>query len=228
MSLARQCIFGRPQELERYLASAGFRTDLPGVRWDKPATSQELFLAFGFEKYDDIDFNAEEGCTIVHDLNRPIPRELWGQYDLVFEAGTIEHIFDLRAVFENIVRLLRAGGTAFHLSPLTWVNHGFYNFSLTLFYDVYRCNGFGDTEFFVVAFPDDWERDPSIQYQKAPFTPDQIEVTPPPGTHMLICCITTKKRDLGEFRVPIQAAYDPSLKLDSRLATPSQPPSVSG
>ena len=217
VSLARQFITSNPKNVRAYLAKAGFRTKIDGYQWDRVMTSRELFLAFGFDRYDDIDFNDDEGCNIIHDLNRPIPTQYHGKYDLVFELGTLEHLFDIRTAFENIVRLVKVGGTVFHFSPLTWINHGFYNFSLTVFYDAYRSNGFSDMEFYLVAFPGDWAKNQSISYQKTQFIPQQIDVKPPKGAYALVSFIATKDRELEEFRVPIQAAYDPALKLKTPL-----------
>jgi hypothetical protein len=43
----------------------------------------------------------------------------------------------------------RPGGTIIHISPLTWFNHGFYNFNPKLFKGLIQANGY---EFLVEAF----------------------------------------------------------------------------
>jgi SAM-dependent methyltransferase len=216
MSLSRQFITTPPSEAKEFLERSGFGTQVPGYDWQRPLSSRELFLSFGFQSYDDIDFTPAEGCTIVHDLNQSVPAELYERFDLVIEMGTLEHIFDVRAVFESMVRMLKPGGTVFHFSPMTWINHGFYNFSLTLFYDVYRYNGFGEVAFFLVAFPQDWQADPRIAYEKVAFVPHQFRLRVPPQSEMIVSCIATKERSLDKFQVPTQAAYDAAL----RVATP--------
>ncbi len=223
VSLARQRITTHPRAIREYLDRAGFRTEVRGYRWDTPATSRELFLAMGFEHYDDIDIEGEPS-TIVHDLNQLVPKELWGRYDLVFELGTMEHVFDVRTVFESMVRLARPGGTVFHFSPVNWVNHGFYNFSFTLFYDVYRYNGFKDIELYLVGFPEDWTKNQNIALTKVDFVPHQVTVATPEGTLAVVACIATKGPEIETFRIPVQAAYDPSLRVDSTLKTWSASP----
>jgi hypothetical protein len=219
VSLGRQMITAPPTAVREYLRERGFAADVPGYNWKARLTSRELFTAMGFAQSDDLDFTADEGCSIVHDLNRPLPVALRGAYDLVFEVGTIEHVFDMRQVFDNIVSLTKVGGTVFHLSPLTWINHGFYNFSLTLFYDVYRCNGFENMQFFLVAFPAVFERVQTVQVQPMPFTPDLIVLKAPEGHFLMVSCAATKARDVRPFQVPIQAAYDPALRLSTKLKT---------
>ena len=153
-------------------------------------------------------------AALVHDLNRPVPEELWDQYDLIVENGTMEHIFDVRTTFANIIKMLKTGGVVFHLSPLNLINHGFFNFSLTLFYDVYRNNGFEDFDFFLVYFPLNWWKNQHIDYQRIDFRVGRIEPEIPKKYFAMVCFIAEKKRDAGRFNVPIQAIYDPDLDIE--------------
>jgi SAM-dependent methyltransferase len=92
-----------------------------------------------------LDFSPYEGAEIVHDLNRPAPEALHDRFDLIVDGGTTEHVFDVRQALTNIARMLKIGGRVIHISPANnWVNHGFYQFSPTLFYDYYGGNGFVD------------------------------------------------------------------------------------
>jgi SAM-dependent methyltransferase len=179
-----------------------------------PYTSRELFLDSGFSHYDDIDFVPDEGVTIVHDMNTPLPEHVKG-YDLVVECGTMEHIFDVAQVFKNMIQLCEVGGTVFHASPLTWLNHGFYNFSLTLFYDVYRNNGFDDFNFWLLNWPQNYLQVGSSDAKLVQFTPSQI--LQPVGSDFLMVAFTAKKKKDQPFKNPIQAAYDPALKLNTIL-----------
>ena len=221
ISLSRVSILSPPDAVKRYLGFSGFQAWASRVQWEGrnwPLSTRDLFLALGFEGYDDIDFDPDEGCTIVHDMNRPVPARLHGQYDLVLEMGTLEHIFDIRAVFESIVRMVKVGGVAFHFSPVNWFNHGFYNFSPTLFYDVYRVNGFESPIFYIIAFPLDWEKNQEIKFKQIEFTPQQTLLPPPPEGHLyMLACIAGKTKDIPAFQIPIQAAYDPALGLSTIL-----------
>lgn len=218
VSLSRVSIYSSATALKRYLEASGFQAWVDRVKWEGNLTTRELFLGFGFDHYDDIDFTSDEGCTIVHDMNRPVPAELHGQYDLAVEMGTLEHIFDIRTAFESIVRMLKVGGVAFHLSPVDWFNHGFYNFSFTLFNDVYRANGFDDPIFYIVAFPMEWDKNPEIRFAKIDFTPRQVLLSPAPEKHLyMVSCIARKAKELPSFQIPTQAVYDPVLNLNTPL-----------
>jgi SAM-dependent methyltransferase len=179
-------------------------------------TGRELLLDVGFKQYDDIDFVGNEGVSIVHDMNTPLPATV-KDYDLVLECGTLEHIFDVAQVFRNIIQLCKVNGTVCHISPLNWINHGFYNFSLTLFYDVYRNNGFEDFKFWIFDWPFNYGQVGSSPAIPIGFTPTQI--TPARDTGFLMVGFTAKKKTNLAFKIPIQAAYDPELALNTNLRT---------
>jgi SAM-dependent methyltransferase len=104
-------------------------------------TDSEFFRLLGFDEVASCDVSAYEGATLVVDLNQPIPPELHDRFDVVFNCGTMEHVFDVPTVLSNIHSLLKVGGRAIHIAPTSnMVDHGFYCFSPTFFGDYYRVN----------------------------------------------------------------------------------------
>lgn len=108
-----------------------------------PRRGQEaLFRELGFDGVESIDYYDAENPTYVLDLNRPVPESLRGQYDLVYDGGTTEHCFSTAEVLSNALRLAKVGGLIIHHLPVNnWIDHGFYQFSPTLFFDFYAANG---------------------------------------------------------------------------------------
>jgi len=103
----------------------------------------ELFGRLGFGRVESIDYYPDEKPTHVLDLNLPVPVELRGQFDLVYDGGTMEHCFNAPQVMLNAASLAAAGGLVIHHVPMNnWVDHGFYQFSPTLFFDFYGAAGF--------------------------------------------------------------------------------------
>jgi hypothetical protein len=102
----------------------------------------------GVGNLDTIDNSDYEGASIIHDLNRPVPPELWERFDAVVEAGSLEHIFNFPAAISNLMKMARVGGTVFLTTPANNLcGHGFYQFSPELIYRVFsRENGFDDTK----------------------------------------------------------------------------------
>jgi hypothetical protein len=64
-----------------------------------------------------------------------------GKFDLVIDAGTIEHCFNIGQAIINAANAVNEGGAIFHTPPMSMVNHGFYNISPTLLFDFYMQNG---------------------------------------------------------------------------------------
>lgn len=139
-----ECPTVTPQEAGRTLDARGRKGDL------HPET---MFKMLGFKRYVDIDISLDMSPKIVHDLNRALPLALYRSADLVVDGGTLEHVFDLKTAFENVVGLLKPGGWVFHISPVDWVNHGFVNFSPCLFHDLYKDNGFEQVLFWFSQWP---------------------------------------------------------------------------
>ncbi len=138
LTLGRQTPYLEPREYARALQRAG----APPV--PMPAYADDFFRALGAAQIDSVDASSFEGATLVHDLNLPIPVEWHQQFDVVFDGGTLEHIFDVRTALRNVMQALKAGGHFVGVSPLnSWCGHGFYQFSPELFWRTFSPdNGF--------------------------------------------------------------------------------------
>ena len=119
--------FGLPMEEQEAIKIA--RT---GDRFCEP-----LLHKLGASTVDSIDASDFEGATIIHDLNQPIPEALKDSYDVAFDGGTLEHIFDFPTAMRGCLELPRLGGHFIMISPANnQMGHGFYQFSPDLFYRV--------------------------------------------------------------------------------------------
>jgi SAM-dependent methyltransferase len=119
-------------------------------------SDRAFFRRLGFASVESADLSRWEGADHAVDLNEPVPGSLRGRFDAVFEAGTIQHLFHLPRLFENVHALLRPGGRVIHgMAPSSnHVDHGFHMFSPTLFDDFYRTNGWRiEASFFFEFFP---------------------------------------------------------------------------
>jgi hypothetical protein len=107
---------------------------------DRVIDAQSLFDAMGM-RFTAIDLVASRGCERIVDLNQPLAPDLVGAFDLVLDAGTMEHCFNVGQAVRNIIDMARVGGFVIHENPMSMVNHGFFNFSPTFYYDFYVQNG---------------------------------------------------------------------------------------
>jgi len=123
-------------------------------------SDRSFFRRLGFSEVESSDVSDWEGADRILDLNEPVPAELRGRYDVVFEAGTIQHVFHQPRVFENVHALLAEGGRAIHgMAPSSnHVDHGFWMYSPTLFHDFYTANGWRIESLYFFEFFPFWHR----------------------------------------------------------------------
>jgi hypothetical protein len=103
-----------------------------------------FFRLLGGKQVDAIDYSDYEGANVIHDMNKPLPDHLKGRYDVVFDGGSLEHIFNFPTAVRNCMEMVKVGG---HLMIQTPANnqfgHGFYQFSPELFFRILSpANGF--------------------------------------------------------------------------------------
>lgn len=106
-----------------------------------------------------IDIKRSRGVEHILDLNFPLPETWRGDYDLVIDAGTIEHCANIGQALMNAAQAVAPGGHVYHGPPLSMLNHGFYNICPTLLFDFYSTNGwevkhFSAFEVISPAFPE--------------------------------------------------------------------------
>ncbi|MFC1767269.1 class I SAM-dependent methyltransferase [Candidatus Margulisiibacteriota bacterium] len=117
---------------------------------------EDLFHSLGFKTVESMDIDDYQGCSILHDLNKDVPNELYNKYDLIYDGGTSEHIFNFPKVLENCFKMLKEGGRIIHLLPTSnYIDHGFYMFSPTVFYDYYSSNKYSISGCFLLKLPRD-------------------------------------------------------------------------
>lgn len=106
---------------------------------DQVIETFSLFKAMGM-RMTVLDINTVRGDEIICDLNEPIPDSLAGKFDIVLDGGTLEHCFNVGQAVKNFVAMLKVNGYVVHGNPLFALNHGFFNFCPTFYYDFYRDN----------------------------------------------------------------------------------------
>jgi len=111
-----------------------------------------FFKCLGFSEVSSLDYSDFESADIIFDLNNEnIPKKLENSFDMIIDAGTTEHVFNIPNVLKNLYKMLQVGGRIIHCSPSSnHIDHGFYMFSPTLFWDYYSANKFHINNCFVI------------------------------------------------------------------------------
>jgi SAM-dependent methyltransferase len=143
LQLGRQEILFKRDDLARIMRTCG----MPAERL-KPG-GQDLddiafFSIFDFDSISAADVSVEMTAEVVHDLNSadvsPAHR---GRFDVIFDGGTMEHVFHAPNLFAAIHALLAENGRIVHNTPASnSIDHGFYSFSPCLYHEYYKTNGY--------------------------------------------------------------------------------------
>ncbi len=117
------------------------------VSGERSLSDSEYLGFLGFSKIDSLEYSIMDGATIAHDLNAPLPAELYGKFDWIIDGGTLEHCFDVKEFMSSMVKLLKPGGHVLHINPSQGsANHGFFNYQPTFYFSFYKANGFIELE----------------------------------------------------------------------------------
>ena len=202
--------------LQRKTTFTAARDLAPQLDSDTRKTSEHLFRLFGVPQYEDIDVDSSQDCTVTHDLNVPVSVDLHSRYDFIFEHGTLEHVFDTRTALSSIVHMAKLDGWVCHVTPLSFVNHGFYNFSLNLFDDFYRLNGFDEFKYWILAYRRSYLTDQELVVAEMPYCSNWIyldqSVTADMRDQLCLAVLAKKCEQVPEIRVPVQSIFDPTRR----------------
>ena len=118
-------------------------------------TANTFFKALGIEEISSVDIaGSEHSPDLIHDLNNPLPETYRNKFNVIVDPGTLEHVFDIKSGFANIVHALKVGGTIIQQLPIYSYNGGYYNINPNLLNDFYTKNGFSKIKMFIIM----WDR----------------------------------------------------------------------
>jgi SAM-dependent methyltransferase len=158
LTIGKQGIDFTLDELRDWAKQSNFALDeshlVATVTEKNPLTDNEFFRSLGFLSVDSMDCNEYEGASIICNLNKDIPNDLHNRFDVIFDGGSTEHVFNVPKAFENYNKMLKVGGLVIHSLPSTGcLDHGFYMFSPTLLYDYYSQNRWEIVDFYMISVP---------------------------------------------------------------------------
>lgn len=96
---------------------------------EEKMAAKKVYESYGVHHVS-MDLNGKDGSLMI-DLDYPVPSEFIGQFDVVTNYGTIEHINNQYQAFKNMHDLCRVGGIMLHVFPMIghWPRHGRYRYS---------------------------------------------------------------------------------------------------
>ena len=136
----------KPRELPENFDAKNKIPDWRNTPYDKNINAQTLFKLLGADNTLVADVSSYEDPDFILDLNNLVEEpSLLKRFDTIIDVGTIEHVFDVNCALANIVNMLKVGGRVMLIVPASnAIDHGFYSYSPTLFFDYFSENGFSD------------------------------------------------------------------------------------
>ena len=161
VTIGRQAFFPEPDGLARAFAASGISLD-PQTFIPENPFSERFFTLLGAKEIVSIDYSSYERPTLTHDFNKPIPAEWREMGSVVFDGGTIEHVFNVPQAFKNCMELVKIGGYFLQLNVANnYLGHGFWQFSPELLFRIFTPeNGFQTEAVLLheIEFTDVWYR----------------------------------------------------------------------
>jgi hypothetical protein len=204
-TLGRQRIHASSEEVTRQMQRFGI---VPRRPLTDPVDDVSLFEALGFDTVHSYDYSDYEAATYLLDLNSGVvPDGAAGAYDVVFDSGTIEHVFHVPNSLKTIVEMTKVGGRIILLSPSSnHLDHGFYMFSPTLFCDYFAANKLEvETSYLVRYSPD-----PSAAWNVYRYHPrewDTLQIGGLDGSPYLNFIVAKKTAQSTSVVIPQQNFY---------------------
>ncbi|MDE2259320.1 MAG: methyltransferase domain-containing protein [Betaproteobacteria bacterium] len=177
---------------------------------EKGCLSEEsLFKSLGFQQISTMDYSQFEGAAIAFDLNSAdVPDELRDKYDFIIDHGTLEHVFHLPNALNNIFKMLRVGGRVLVSSPASnFIDHGFYMFSPTLYFDYFTANRFDIHSIQVTQSSPQLESAPCFYADYEPGSFDSVSYGGLNNSVYGVICVAQKTEQSTGDTVPQQGIY---------------------
>ena len=161
VTIGRQALSLGPRDLARILGAHGLlkeasaRRDLLERLGQSEWHAEPLFHQLGATEVHSMDASDWEGADILWDLNQPIPPELEARFTVLFDGGSLEHIFNAPVALMSYMRMVRPGGHLLLALPANnYCGHGMYQFSPEFFF-----SALSEQNGFTRRADDMWEED---------------------------------------------------------------------
>lgn len=204
MMLGRQQLFVDQSEAAALAGKTGLNMNALPV---DGGYAEPLFTMLGATAVHSMDYSAFEGATHIHDLNKPVGPDVINKYSLVFDGGTLEHVFNFPVAIRNCMMMVAPGGHFVAVTPANnHCGHGFYQFSPELFFSLFRPeNGFTVSLLAVSADAAAGEKTNWFEVKDPHETRTRVTLSNTRPTSMLV--IARRTGDVPHELLPFQSDY---------------------
>ncbi len=158
--LGRQTVVPTAAELSSYMGELGIperRVEIEHDAATKAARAgaiadKSFFALFSDARVSALDVTDYEGAEIIHDMNKPIPEELKGRFDFIYNGSCLDNVFNPAQFIVNCSELLAPGGRIIHIEHASLWRSAYLMYSGDWFHDYYALNNFADCKVYYARF----------------------------------------------------------------------------
>lgn len=181
----------------------------PYKAWDLAKIFYKVFMDYATIAA--IDLHGTPSALKI-DLNHPV--ELGEQFDVLVNIGTAEHVFNVFEFFRTSHKLTRPGGIMVHMTPFRgWLEHGFYSFNPTFFWDLAFVNDYA-LLLLVYTEPNPPKLVPLTRREQITEMAREGGL----GKEANLYAVLKKPASEAEFRAPMQGVYAGTVSTETTKA----------
>lgn len=155
------------------LVESGLIDDSSKFGTDVLNDSVLFFKTVGFKEVYALDVSKYEQADIIFDLNDELPKNLENRFDLVFDGGVIEHVFNVTNAFLNICKMTKVGGYIINANPVyNYIHNTYWNMSPEMFVDFYSANKYKILDCSLITFLSENEEKRAWKDRPVVWSPD--------------------------------------------------------
>jgi len=163
---------------------------------------ESFFQSLGFSRVTHLD-PSELDLDQDH-----LSQKFKGSFDLILDFSALEHVFHLPNALRNIWKMLRDEGRIIHLlASANHVDHGFYMFSPSLFWEFYHVNQFQNHSMQILRETNK-KRTPWEVYDYEPGCLGRISFGGLDHKRYIVSCIAQKSSNSTGHIIPQQQEYE--------------------
>ena len=108
-------------------------------------------IAPDIEKIDVLDVSDYEGANVICDLNKTVPRDLWNNYDFIYDSSVLDNVFNPTSLIVNVASMLKPGGRYLGINVTSFFPGSMVAVHPEWLYGFFAVNKFKDCKVYVAA-----------------------------------------------------------------------------
>ena len=178
-------------------------------------------------KYSSLDRSDYEGAKIIQDMNMPLKKKYFNNFDIVIDGGTMDNLFNPVNFLQNVVKMLKPGGRAILGNHFFQTPGAYLAYSPEYYFSFFSVNNFKDIKIFIIQSKNvkDYKKNrhryfTEIYSYKPYFTPsknyDYHKAVKNCNTINNVVCIAEKGKSSTWNKIPCQSQYLDKKEIDWR------------